>query len=161
MALALLRDHHVPMLLRVVSVGLSLLAASACDSGNVSASSVGSRSASPSAAADAVRTLSDGSAKCPVDVDAIVPADAARAYDAVLAYEKTDKAELVEKSVLTAARAGDWGGPVRLGCGAAIAERTFVVEARRTNAGNSESLAQSVTYVSHRGDSWFVWAEPH
>ena len=98
---------------------------------------------------------------CPKGVDPIQATDAARAYEAVLAHDHASPEQLVEQSVRPADQAGDRGGPVGYGCGRLTAERTFVVEARWSNAGTSESLAQSVTYVSHRGDIWFVWAEPH
>jgi len=130
-----------------------------CGSGTVARPSA--EASSPSVVAtSSVPILTDGSA-CPQATDAIESRDAEHAYAVTLAFEKATSTELQERSVLAADRAGDRGAEVADVCGAAVAHRTFVVEARRTDVGLSESLAQVVTYVSHRGDTWFVWSQPH
>ncbi len=108
-----------------------------------------------------VHSLPRGSTRCPTGIGPVSPTDADSAYRAVLRYEKATPAQLIRVSVATADRAGGRGADVGLGCGRVVATRTFVVEARRTNVGTSASLADSATYVSHRGPNWFVWAEVH
>jgi|GEM_PF-7109403 len=132
---------------------------SGCDSKTVARPSA--EGSSPSVVAtSSVPMLTNGSA-CPQGTDAIESRDADHAYAATLAFEKATSTEVQQRSVLAADRAGDHGAEVAQVCGAAVAHRTIVVEAQGTDVGLSESLAQIVTYVSHRGDTWFVWSQPH
>jgi len=142
-----------------LATAATLVLAAGCQSGAAVRPRAQAPTSSPATSATGAR-LTDGSA-CPLNIDAIDSKDTARAYAATLAFEKASAAQLQERSVLPADRATDRGGEVTNVCGAVVAHRTFVVEARRTDVGLSESLAQSVTYVSHRGDTWFVWSQPH
>lgn len=104
--------------------------------------------------------LADLSVACPLNIDPIeVPlsrADIDSAFHAALliSHTTTKTAALVEANRTDQDTAR--GTDVVKGCGKAIAEQTVVVY---THPLPEVSKTESIFYVSHLDNSWFVWGE--